>query len=165
MFVLTFLIFVSVACLIVIFARFVSFVIFRYICGTPSLVYHKHLLFLFFSLVDLSFSLDLLFSLFSLHLLGPPCLLRPQNLLFLLLSFTSFVIFARFVIFVIFLQYISGTPYLVCFKHLLFSCLSLASSVTFARFVIFVLFVGSLPFSVLNFCYFCFLRLLISYLR
>ena len=106
MFVLTFLIFVSVACLIVIFARFVSFVLFHYICGTPSLVYHKHLLFLFFSLVDLSFSLDLLFSLFSLHLLGPPCLLRPQNLLFLLLSFTSFVIFARFVIFVIFLIFL-----------------------------------------------------------
>ena len=102
MFVLTFLIFVSVACLIVIFARFVSFVLFHYICGTPSLVYQKHLLFLFFSLVDLSFSLDLLFS---LHLLGPPCLLCPQNL-FLLLSFTSFVIFARFVIFVIFLIFL-----------------------------------------------------------
>ena len=164
MFVLTFLIFVSVACLIVIFARFVSFVLFHYICGTPSLVYHRHFFF-FFSLVDLSFSLELLFSLFSLHLLGPPCLLRPQNLLFLLLSFTSFVIFARFVIFVIFLIFLERLTLVVCFKHFLFSCLSLASSVTFARFVIFVLFVGSLPFSVLNFCYFCFFRLLISYLH
>ena len=77
---------------------FLDFVIFVIFVGPPSLLPCKHLLFLFFSLVDLLLSLDLLFSLILLYF---------WSSLFCLCS--RIVIIAAVASFICYFRYICGS--------------------------------------------------------
>ena len=102
--------------------------------------------------LDFLFSLDLSSSLFFLYICGPHFLVRLQELLFLLLSLASFVIFVTFV----------GSPSLLSFKHLLFSflLLDLLFSLDLSSSLFLLYLWGPISLSVFKNCYSCCCRLL-----